>query len=53
MSTGVIWCTNSREKRQNSEDTPDDPSIDELCKDRPADEYFRETTEGDCRDVVR
>jgi len=24
-----------------------------LCKDRPSDEYFRLTTEGDCRDVVR
>ncbi|XKL69300.1 hypothetical protein PGB90_007069 [Kerria lacca] len=50
---GVIWCNTVREKRQNNEDTPDDPTIDELCKNRPPDEYFRLTTEGDCRDVVR
>lgn len=36
------------------EDSPDaDESTDELCKNRPADEYFRLSTEGDCRDVVR
>lgn len=43
-----------RVKRQ--EDDPEGPdvgSIEELCHDRPADEYFRLTTEGDCRDVVR
>ena len=28
-------------------------SPDELCKDRITEEYFRLTTEGDCRDVVR
>jgi len=28
-------------------------SIDELCDGRPPQEYFRLTTEGDCRDVVR
>jgi len=27
--------------------------LEELCKDRPDDEHFRLTTEGDCRDVVR
>lgn len=41
----------SREKRQADEG--DDQSVDELCKNRPPDEYFRLTTEGDCRDVVR
>lgn len=35
------------------EDASDDPSAEELCENRPADEYFRLTTEGDCRDVVR
>lgn len=28
-------------------------SPDELCKGRLSEEYFRLTTEGDCRDVVR
>ncbi|XP_065226843.1 chitin deacetylase 1-like isoform X1 [Planococcus citri] len=52
---GAIWCVSVREKRQNQngEDAPDDPSIDDLCKNRPPDEYFRLTIEGDCRDVVR
>jgi hypothetical protein len=40
-----------REKRQADEG--DEQSVDELCKNRPADEYFRLATEGDCRDVVR
>ena len=26
---------------------------EELCKDRVSEEYFRLSTEGDCRDVVR
>ena len=30
-----------------------DANINDLCKDRPDNEYFRLTTEGDCRDVVR
>ena len=28
-------------------------NVNDLCKDRPDNEYFRLTTEGDCRDVVR
>jgi len=28
-------------------------SVEELCVGRPSDEFFRLTTEGDCRDVVR
>ena len=28
-------------------------SVEELCVGRPAEEFFRRTTEGDCRDVVR
>lgn len=39
-------------KRQEDEGEGD-PSIEELCHDRPADEYFRLNTDGDCRDVVR
>ena len=28
-------------------------NVEDLCRGRPATEYFRLTTEGDCRDVVR
>jgi len=35
------------------EDEGDDSSPEKLCENRPADEYFRLTTDGDCRDVVR
>lgn len=42
-----------RVKRQEEDEGPEAGSIDELCHDRPADEYFRLSTEGDCRDVVR
>lgn len=38
------------------QDTPEDlleRNINDLCKDRPVSEYFRLTTEKDCRDVVR
>lgn len=41
----------TRVKRQNDDD--EDSSTDELCLDRPADEYFRLSADGDCRDVVR
>lgn len=47
----TVTATESRVKRQN-DDEPD-ISPEELCKGRPGDEYFRLTTEGDCRDVVR
>lgn len=30
-----------------------EPTAEELCENRAADEYFRLSTEGDCRDVVR
>lgn len=30
-----------------------DANAEELCQDRPGDEYFRLSLEGDCRDVVR
>ena len=32
---------------------PNAQQIEKLCKDRPENEYFRLTTEGDCREVVR
>lgn len=35
------------------EDDGEDPTTDELCQNRSADEYFRLSTEGDCREVVR
>ena len=42
-----------RYKRQLDEDELLNLSPEELCKDRVSEEYFRLTTEGDCRDVVR
>ena len=42
-----------RYKRQLNEDELLNLSPEELCKDRVSEEYFRLTTEGDCRDVVR
>lgn len=41
----------TRVKRQDEDD--DDQTTDELCQDRPGDEYFRLSSDGDCRDVVR
>lgn len=62
----LIRCSNSilfsvvgadndvvRSKRQSDDGEDDALNTDELCQDRPADEYFRATLEGDCRDVVR
>ena len=42
-----------RYKRQFDDDELLNLSPEELCKDRVSEEYFRLTTEGDCRDVVR
>ena len=42
-----------RYKRQLNNDELLNLSPEELCKDRVSEEYFRLTTEGDCRDVVR
>jgi len=41
--------------RAQEEDGDDEtgPNAEELCQDRPGDEYFRLSVEGDCRDVVR
>jgi hypothetical protein len=45
--------SNVRQKRQEEDADEDDRSVDELCENRPPDEYFRLSTGGDCRDVVR
>ena len=42
-----------RHKRQLTEDELLNLSPEELCKDRPSDEYFRLGTKIGCRDVVR
>ena len=42
-----------RYKRQLDQEELLNLSPEELCKDRVSEEYFRLTTEGDCRDVVR
>ncbi|GBP21497.1 hypothetical protein EVAR_12098_1 [Eumeta japonica] len=47
-----VW-SEIRVKRQEEDAGGDDVNPEELCDGRPADEYFRLTTEGDCRDVVR
>lgn len=48
----VSVSSSERVKRQDDEGS-DEPNAEQLCEGRPADEYFRLTTEGDCRDVVR
>jgi hypothetical protein len=55
--------SNNRQDPQNQQDEADraarkespglQDNIEDLCKGRPAAEYFRLTTDGDCRDVVR
>lgn len=50
----TVVAAEQRVKRQNDDSDDVDPlNTDELCQDRPADEYFRISTDGDCRDVVR
>lgn len=50
----AVSAADVRVKRQSDDSEDVDPlNTDELCQDRPADEYFRTTTDGDCRDVVR
>lgn len=48
----VAARSESRVKRQEDEGG-DEVNAEQLCEGRPADEYFRLTIEGDCRDVVR
>lgn len=50
--TFTVAAAKARVKRQD-DDGDGETNIDELCHDRPGDEYFRLSTEGDCRDVVR
>lgn len=51
LNISKIITAEARVKRQD--DDGDEPNVDELCHDRPGDEYFRLSTDGDCRDVVR
>lgn len=44
--------TISQNSRQEEEQSFQN-SVEDLCLNRPPNEYFRLTTEGDCRDVVR
>lgn len=46
-------ASGERVKRQDEDGPTDDVTAEQLCDGRPADEYFRLTTENDCRDVVR
>lgn len=48
----LIVSADVRVKRQD-EDENAEQNVDELCQDRAADEYFRLSADGDCRDVVR
>ena len=52
LSLSVTIVT-SQDENQGSAVKPNAQQIEKLCKDRPEEEYFRLTTEGDCRDVVR
>lgn len=47
-----IATADVRVKRQD-DDENGEVNVEELCQDRPADEYFRLSADGDCRDVVR
>lgn len=48
----MIVAADVRVKRQDDDDNAEQ-NIEELCQDRPGDEYFRLSADGDCRDVVR
>jgi hypothetical protein len=56
MKRGVILllalCAVGAAVARNNDDDLD-VNVNDLCKDRPNKEYFRLTTEGDCRNVVR
>ncbi|KAI8427756.1 hypothetical protein MSG28_002181 [Choristoneura fumiferana] len=52
----LLACLGSGEnrvKRQEEDNPTDDVNAEQLCDGRPAEEYFRLSIEGDCRDVVR
>jgi hypothetical protein len=48
----TIVAADARIKRQDDDDNAEQ-NVEELCQDRPGDEYFRLSADGDCRDVVR
>lgn len=48
----LIATADVRVKRQDDDDNQE-TNVEELCQDRPGDEYFRLSSDGDCRDVVR
>lgn len=48
----MIVTADARVKRQDDEENAEQ-NVEELCQDRPGDEYFRLSADGDCRDVVR
>lgn len=55
FSLSFLWLiatADVRVKRQDDDDNGE-VNVEELCQDRPADEYFRLSADGDCRDVVR
>ncbi|TRY72028.1 hypothetical protein TCAL_13698 [Tigriopus californicus] len=52
LSLGLLSVM-AQPPRKESEGDLLERSVNELCKDRPASEYFRLTTEKDCRNVVR
>jgi hypothetical protein len=52
----LVQCLSSQQQGLNSRDLEErdfQNSVEDLCEGRPPNEYFRLTTEGDCRDVVR
>lgn len=51
-SAFITATADVRVKRQNDDENAEQ-NIEELCQDRPGDEYFRLSSDGDCRDVVR
>lgn len=55
LSSNDIFAVNGevRVKRQEDDNGGDEVNAEQLCDGRPADEYFRLSTDGDCRDVVR
>lgn len=48
----ITVTADARVKRQDDDENAEQ-NIEELCQDRPGDEYFRLLSDGDCRDVVR
>jgi hypothetical protein len=50
--TFTIVTADVRIKRQDDDENAE-VNVEELCQDRPGDEYFRLSADGDCRDVVR